>query len=63
MYRSAGGHNNVTKVAHFFVKDFKLICFANHNLTLFFYLTFCINPHSGFEVALLLRPLKKILID
>jgi len=39
------------------------ICFANLILTLFLSSTFCIYPHSGFKVAVLLRPLKQILID
>jgi len=41
----------------YFVKDLKLICFANHILTLILNLNVCIYPHSGFEIALLLRPL------
>jgi len=46
-----------------FIRDFKLVCFADLILTLFLYLTCCTYPHSGFEVALLLRPFKIILID
>jgi len=44
----------------FFVKDLKLVCFANPSLTLF-HITFCFYPHSGFdEVAVLIRSLNKI---
>jgi len=39
------------------------IFFTHLILTLFLILTFSIYPHSGFEVALLLRPLNKILND
>jgi len=40
-----------------FVKDRKRICFVNLILTLFLNLIILSSPHSGFEVALLLRPL------
>jgi len=46
-----------------FVQDLKRICFANLIPTLYLYLIILSSPHSGFEVALLLRPLWKILID
>jgi len=52
-------HYNVA----YFSYDLKLICFANLILALFFNLTFYIYPHSGFEVAVLLRPLTEIMID
>jgi len=39
------------------------ICFANLILTLFLNSIILSSPHRGFEVALLPRPLKKILID
>jgi len=46
-----------------FVQDWKRICFAYLILTLFLSLVILSSPYSGFEVALLVRPLKKILID
>jgi len=46
-----------------FHKRLKNHLFRQSYLILFLNLKFCIYPHSGFEVALLLRPLYKILID
>jgi len=40
-----------------FIKDWKRICFANLILTLFLNLVIFFSPYSGFEIALLLRPL------
>jgi len=46
-----------------FVKDWKRICFINLILTLFLNLVILPSPHRGFEVALLLRPLKQIMVN
>jgi len=56
MERSARGRNIATNVTHF-SKRLKTHLFRQSYPVIVPYCNFCIHPHSGFEVALLLRPL------